>query len=156
MDTSELYIKMCEKAKKDLGFPGLSTTICNIYAVYLPRFFCPKCNKEKKEHIKYCSKCGAAIIEKWGYEIEESNYQRNSEYYFPIWRQDQLQEMLEKPIGFVVDSYWNWMNSWINDNDFYLEDWYPQTAEQILLAALMQVKFNKKWNGEDWEEIKTG
>lgn len=69
-------------------------------------------------------------------------------------RQDQLQEMLEFPVGSFNDNFWdaladlyNWSfkGSWRK-----FEHYIPLSMEQLWLAFVMKEKYDKVWNGEDW------
>ncbi len=118
MDTSESYIKMCEKA----------TEIQKLERVIPDRVF------------KVCET-----------------------YPYQIWlpRQDQLQEMLDTDIFKILDRFISWIGNWdceINDycvlNGFRLEIEEYKSMEQLWLAFVMKEKYNKVWNGKDWEVIK--
>jgi len=146
MDTTETYIKMCEKAEEiqkdwyaDCGdyirltkpdkrvvliieHPAKSIVKPN----WLMRVVFPKCSGDNTDY-KYI---------KGG-----------------IWlpRQDQLQEMVldywwgnEQPqnnISVMLQKFWWWLN-----------DACPnfQSMEQLWLAYVMKEKHNKTWNGKEW------
>jgi len=69
-----------------------------------------------------------------------------------IWlpRQDQLQEMLRIDgtmlLTQVKDKYA--MECWINKNEYSFE---RDSFEQLWLAFVMKEKYNKEWNGKDWQ-----
>jgi hypothetical protein len=84
-------------------------------------------------------------------------------------RQDQLQEMISnfyheqeqyKDMSQPeIFGFWNF-ESWMEKK--YTKEpglgHFPtetfNTLEQCLLGCVMQLKYNKKWNGQDWEEMK--
>jgi hypothetical protein len=71
-----------------------------------------------------------------------------------IWlpRQDQLQEMMDDFHGWGLVAILN-IGGW--DDKFNKENMDKfNTAEQFWLGFVMFHKFNKQWNGQDWEEMK--
>lgn len=98
---------------------------------------------------------GESIEKGWEFIVGKPDdysepFEKEKSYIF-LPRQDQLQEILGKTIQFVNDQYFGWMANWVVSNDLYLEEWYPQSTEQILLAALMKEKFNKTWDADKKE-----
>lgn len=72
---------------------------------------------------------------------------------FQIFRQDQLQEMIWDYIGFplgIIEELDKNCN--IITTQFVVDDYYKnfKSMEQLILAYLMERKFNKTWNGEEW------
>ena len=74
-----------------------------------------------------------------------------------IWlpRQDQLQDILdldEKPYYLVRDFYKS-MTKWeFRDGEYANDDFLQFTSiEQLWLIFVMREKFNKTWNGTDWQ-----
>lgn len=74
-----------------------------------------------------------------------------------IWipRQDQLQGMIDwedrgsyilSMMCFQIDEFYNTCGKWVQEDS--------TSMEQLWLAFVMKEKFNKIWNGKDWEEIK--
>ena len=135
MDTSEQYIKMCEKAKEiqkshkwELG---------SFY--YMPK---------DGECAIYSSKCReysrfATISDGEEFALDDPF----------IWlpRQDQLQEMLVFPSGTFKDNFWTalfCLNEWGFESKFI--DYIPMSMEQLWLAFVMKGKYNKVWTGEEW------
>lgn len=134
MDTSETHIKMCEKAKE-----------------------IQDSNSAYGRHPDVVAEYGCTV-NKFG-----------DWFWHNIWlpRQDQLQEM--------VDPYKNELNSeWHSGIKVYdllrvfvgfcsgdeYEMGFPTayvekfaSMEQLWLAFVMKEKYNKVWNGEDWEDV---
>ncbi len=134
MDTSEQYIKMCERVPKiQEGHEwedGDSVTSVTDDAVYV-----------------YCDQCDA----EYGGLTD------------PIWllRQDQLQAMVREwlresgghtDISDVV--LLAILSTWVKDNARQLMDvsLNKGTFEQLWLAFIMKEKYGKVWDGENWEE----
>ena len=146
MDTSETYVKMCEKAEE----------------IQVGHKF------QLGDYYKYHSGwCVEAIGVYHGDDIEVENLGNNSAspqarcpkghiQYLWLPCQDQLQAM--------AFSYWDEIG---NDNytlhtffnDFiewdYRHNEYPceifKSFDQLWLAFVMKEKYNKVWNGEDWQ-----
>lgn len=127
MDTSETYIKMCKKAEKIQGHsPGAGDYYISGYGdlVILPM----------EKHIKgFCTyECLYLIGEE-------------DEVWLP--RQDQLQEMLGKPLPELSAEF----NAW-ESSPYFLNrrSWVFSSMEQLWLAFVMLERFGKIWDGEDW------
>ena len=138
MDTSEIYIKMCEKAEE------IQKTHILIYsdlcvAWYTGEFYEPK---------------GYRI----GYYLQDNLVKRidSNETFVKqtlIWlpRQDQLQEMVKREykespqagLWYVFQKFVTYRIVNIEEDD--LPSW-----EQLWLAFCMVEKFKKVWNGEEW------
>ena len=127
MDTSETYIKMCEKAE-EIQAQNNSTTIHK----YL-------------KHGDYSYWNGVTVICSKDYDLFLSQFDR------VIWlpRQDQLQEMVH------IDSsglrlVWRFYD-WLRDYDVSPEQIETyDSMEQLWLAFVMKKHFSKIWNGDDW------
>ncbi len=126
MDTSETYVKMCEKAGEIQQ------------------------NWDRQKGDWYTDPFWNNTKQKddWNIYVLESNEQYLFQPRF-TWlpRQDQLQEMMK--------TFWDCTNENLRDGfiDFMHEkplDWEMWTNEELWLALVMEVKFNKIWNGEDW------
>ena len=104
---------------------------------------------EDKEYIKMCKSAsknlptvaptiGLPDGELFYYSYNHTLYKMDG-WLFPLYRQDQLQEMLE-----------------MYDPEDLMEELqasrksFQATIEQTLLAILMYVEHNKIWNGEEW------
>ena len=136
MDTSIEYINMCTKAIEV---------------------------QERWQHLPgdffTTGYCEVATISQWNtipphdYSIINNDHETLERETPLAWlpKQDQLQELLfevwngsislQIKIGYITDFF-----------DTYNED-QIKTMEQVWLALLMKERYNKLWNGEDWEEI---
>ena len=121
MDTSEQYIKMCEKAEE--------------IQVY----------KTHRQTDMYLHKGIDGDEVMAGYNLA---YVANS-IWLP--RQDQLQEMvgLIDGVNYHYQDLERHFYEWINRHDYKWRH-YTATAEQLWLAFVMKEKYNKVWNGENW------
>jgi len=122
MDTSETYIKMCEKAEEIQGLRPMS---------------------QRWEMGDYVSE---------GYTRWTIAEGKMGRCFADIWlpRQDQLQEMLPEYIaksGFVPSLAAHFAD-FVCSTDLYP---LPFTSfEQWWLAFVYKQKYNKVWNGEEW------
>lgn len=144
MDTSESYIKMCEKAEE-------------IQAQWL--------NHDTEGDFAVSTKTIEGYNGFWELKANEVMIVGNdSEYDLTIeqqadidetgaiWlpRQDQLQEM----VGVNWVRTLNDFGWWVNDNS--ADEWsfdnvlFWGSMEQLWLAFVMKEKYNKVWNGTDW------
>ena len=125
MDKSETYIKMQDNARK----------------------FLPKWVPQDGDY--FCCR-GEVYIYQNLYMGSENN-----EDCFPLYRQDQLQEMIVFPHKADIPNA-----SMPRRLARYIADWYdnyPQaywftSMEQLWLAFVMKEKYNKVWNGNEWTE----
>jgi len=124
MDTSEQYIKMCEKAVEIQGL----RTVGKHYKLGDYYFW--------EDHINLAYGNGETV----GIE-----YRYADETWLP--RQDQLQEM-------IIDKFKNTGFSAIESLVFkFYKSFEADTEmsmEQLWLAFVMKEKYNKSWNGEGW------
>ena len=144
MDVSPIYIKMCEKAEEIQS-------------------------SRREEHNKDTGKWQAGDFWTTLFEVNKGNKftfvvpaYRDAWADLPhyihhpiecIWlpRQDQLQEMANKPI----DELWCDFSAWVDIRairgmgDYRLREY--KSFEQLWLAFVMWQKYNKMWNGETWE-----
>jgi len=152
MDTSETYIKMCEKATeiqslKPQPEDGNPYSPKEFDRDYVSFFYLPE--EGRVEVLKWDNDEGRPII--GGY-----NDDRDGAIWLP--RQDQLQEMVEVPESSItsriewllidlVSEYTTW-----DDSDQTVGMHIPvfKTFEQLWLAFVMKEKYGKDWNGEDW------
>ena len=122
-DTSETYLKMCEAAWPDLKEydrehgPLFSRRLRMMYGLD-----------------------GKAVM--WAYEVNTSNSDRA----YPLWEQDQLQEMYGS-----FDNCMDAIDRWDAESDLRYD--YPNCTsfEQIWLALVMKEKFTKVWEGDKWK-----
>ena len=120
MDRTETYIKMCEKAWPELKEHNILFSR-NLRMLYVLD--------------------GKVVL--WRDEINTSN----SDKAFPLWEQDQLQEMvknIECTITYHTEPSIHW------ELGFY--ELAFDTAEQLWLAFVMKEKFGKVWNEGDWRK----
>ena len=129
MDTTETYIKMCEKADAEIqgrvpqegDYFSLCTNI--------------KCTTYRKESHK--KDTGVILI--------CGHYEANI-HHGDIWlpRQDQLQE-IAKDMAVSERKLAVYFGRWC-------EDWgdFQFSLEKLWLAFVMKEKYNKIWNGEGW------
>lgn len=123
MDTSETYVKMCEKAEeiqklRDHLFEG-ADWITSKGGFY---FFGP-------------------------YEVPAILIRNLGEIWLP--RQDQLQEMIRDKMSVPVMIYCLSLLLELR-NISYLKTIDVNSMEQLLLALVMKERYDKVWNGEDW------
>ena len=122
MDRSETYIKMCEKARK-----------------FLPEWI-------PQEGDPFCCR-GEVYIYQDLYMGSEKN-----EDCFPLYRQDQLQEMVDLPLVAKIENFAKYASDTLDP--YFAEDRQEFTSmEQLWLAFAMKEKYKKVWNGEEWIAI---
>ena len=124
MDTTAKYIKMCEKAWPIIGKPD-----------YIPTT--------------------GRYIDGEPYEVDEFGYYWwRSEFFdrVPLYRQDQLQEMLPEmePLHDKLSQLDNF-HIWTERNLSYV-DTFRASMEQLWLAFVMHEKYGKAWDDkkEEW------
>lgn len=153
MDTSPEYIKMCEMAKEIQK--GWHPNQGDFYTLGVkkdgtPAIYVLGC------HWKECDGCKC--------EVEDC---REDCTWLP--RQDQLQKIVDN-LKTTPSSMFLSISEWAEDpygfgsmpfpkQQKQLRQWKKyinslRTAEQLWLAFVMKEKFNKVWNGEDWEKVK--
>ena len=130
MDTSKEYIKMCEKAFSDIGEAVLYKDILsNLWSIKL---------KDGRKFVYNTSeqRLKPRTDERWG---------RTNDW-FPIYRQDQLQEMVrqgnELPFE-MIGRMFRWASK---GNILFVKN----SMEQLWLAFVMKEKYNKTWSEEKW------
>jgi hypothetical protein len=149
MDTTEKYIKMCEKAEEiqQLEPKEYGANFGNWYWEITINVKCPTC--KSYDSGVYCSQCGSKLI------IEETGYitvgeSASEKQYIWLPRQDQLQEMvLSVPAQHSPRKYWNSIHVefvGIPEIDSF-SSW-----EQLLLVFVMHKKYQKTWNNvkQEW------
>jgi len=136
MDTSETYIKMCEKATEIQALaPSMQTRI------------------HLSMNIFNCStKDDSAFF--WCMDTFEDDDLGNSVLTdtVAIWlpRQDQLQKMVFGVSGDIQGQVWK-LYEFVTDNRATCPR--VSSMEQLWLAFVMQEKYSKQWMGEEWVEI---
>lgn len=128
MDTTKEYIKMCEKAFKDIGFikqprRELHNRLKNLYATFADNFLISQFDPPKKG-------------------------------YFQLYFQDQLQEMIrDKKVTHNCESEMSIPGLLNLAVSCYESKNYGFSSFEILwLSVVMSRKYQKTWNGGDWEE----
>lgn len=160
MDTSEIYIKMCEKA---VGIQALRQWS------YFDNSLFKETRQGNYEEGDYIWADGEIYLiggdcydisegSKYGLKISSAGYCEGDDFNVKkvIWlpRQDELQEMINfRPNG--IYGFWEFIrgewNPYSESYDTYLSE-YLTSMEQLWLAFVMKEKYNKIWNGEDWVE----
>ena len=145
MDTSETYIKMCEKAEE----------IQNDY------------NKDNWKEWDYCyCELMKKIVVISGYEVDAGYYGHGLGWDNKligqtegcegqgkhIWlpRQDQLQEMLSQHSLWSKTLAFEFFLRKEGSYDIKSYAFQFTSMEQLWLAFVMEEKYNKVWNGENW------
>lgn len=121
MDISTKYLKMCEKAYPDLGEPVMDIQFPTTYAI-----------KAKADSGYF-------------FETELHEMQLRRDEWFPVYSQDQLQEMVESSM----------MGKYIMCGS-YLQDAIERdmpSFEELWLRIVMLKNYRKKWDDETetWE-----
>ncbi len=134
MDTFKTYVKMCEKAEKiQEGWNPREGDFFERSEVELQWNETEGYNARVEIRQVRCFSKDLSIP---GTLIPE-----------PVWlpRQDQLQDMINKDPFKLHAGF----DSFIFDSKGSM-DW-AQSMEQLWLAYTMKEKFNKVWNGEEWD-----
>jgi len=130
MDTSEKYIKMCEKAQKDI-------------------------NKKEELWDWYYDKESDTIEVVVRLNTDHpmgNNYHKDE---IPLYRQDQLQEMLVPTDAIaLIDELNGFILHHIEDRNLGIRK--HRTLEQLWLAFVMYEKYQKEWDDEKEEWVKPG
>ena len=138
MDTSKTYIKMCEKADEIQNEWKPQEGDCCVEKQYpdIPLFLF--------EDVR-----GWGFITARGWEEDDIFSQKES-----IWlpHQDQLQAMLNMSVSKAEREFHAAYVSW----DIGAEEEKDNTWEQLWFALVMERKYNKIWDGEDWKEVERG
>ncbi|OPY72522.1 MAG: hypothetical protein A4E63_01202 [Syntrophorhabdus sp. PtaU1.Bin050] len=122
MDTSPEYIKMCEKAEE-----------------------IQKDHEPHRWDLYYCDMNDLVYDYGTGFGPDGSDM-HSCDIWLP--RQDQLQDMLTwdrayYPLSVLQD----YVRTMLQKRDYYKQF---LSMEQLWLALVMEEKFNKTWNGEEW------
>ncbi len=138
MDTSETYLTMCEKARKYLlkkkqWDDGELWEDGELYAYAINEEDCPF--KYSDVRLVYCC---------------ENQPKPDA---IPIYRQDQLQEILYGNAGVMLaytlsKDIFNFAKSLGRK---HIQRYQFHSMEQLWLAFVMRECYQKKWNGIDWE-----
>jgi len=163
MDTSEKYIKMCEKAGEIQDFKKLP---CDS-GVDIEResFYV---SKEDGQYWRLCPESYVFNTTVQGYvsakprfgckvQKREIIWKANEVIWLP--RQDQLQEMLSRANTYhLSETFFNWFHNKIVDKDFFKFVFVEPTAslEQIWFMYVMEEKHGKIWDNSKEEWVKDG
>jgi len=102
----------------------------DIETIYRPVF-------SRRRRMLYTN--GAKSVCRWDDVVNTSNYK----HWWPLYEQDQLQEMVGEGIA-----------DWAGGIEcFYHNGEYPYECswEMFWLCYVMDKKFNKTWNGKEWQ-----
>jgi len=128
MDTTLKYTKMCEEAWKDLKREIELDNIVSYRYTY-------------DDYVHKGIGSYFHIAEYW--QIKEENKSKfDFDYIFVLWKQDQLQKMVDwSAFTYIVST------QACQINDFYntLEE-VPDSMEELWLAFVMSKNYFKKWN----------
>lgn len=133
MDTTETNIKMCEKARKYL--PKWKPAPGDFYAAY--RSF-------QGNHL--------TLVVSMNCDVDNLGIPK----IFPLYRQDQLQEMIsfwtDNPVEQALKFAQGVYSLPLLENTERKQRYYFQftSMEQLWLAFVMKEKYNKVWNGDVW------
>lgn len=147
MDTSETYIKMCEKAEEIQGIGDKYWDKFSIGCWHSPNHVRCKGHFEYWHMAyKYCPVCGKQLEITPEYSIC-SRREGDDNIWLP--RQDQLQAMYGN-MSDCLSAIYRWEET-SSIGDYYCYDYDLFTSlEQLWLAFVMKEKYNKTWNGEEW------
>ena len=177
MDTIETFILMCEKAEE---IQALRTIAINYGGSWPKKWDVEgRSISTSPEDIEDNFQDGDVIVldgevyvigttiyhpQRWCYPDKTGHYELplvgydegdGINYTLLVWlpRQDQLQEMIEKPEDFIG----NWpviltekMLEWQKEEHYGIYHW-GESFEQLWLAFVMKEKYNKVWDGEKWQ-----
>ena len=148
MDTTEVFIKMCEKADLDWSPKFGDNVYCKstneigiVRSVYK--------DYSNKEWICFSS-------ENKGKDGGVFEFNAPKDSYIPLWRQDQLQDKVRRKLLHTdaIGAVWKLYNAvGTNRISSYAR---LSSLEQIWLAFVIKEEFSKIWDGEGWikEEVK--
>ena len=141
MDTSETYIKMCEKA----------TRIWNSWQYQIGDYvvFRDAARFDKPLNVRLVSHVNNAGTIFLNGDHEFQSYEQEKLY--PIPRQDQLQEMA-RDTGYDIYTHklfddLEWMMSY---PEHFSKSHTANSKEQLWLVYVMRKKYGEVWNGEEW------
>lgn len=140
MDTTEVYVKMCEKAEEIQR--SWNHTGGDVFFIKEGEFIFG----EPAEGGWVANE--GDVVYSSSYEFPENGESTNKYYHdLYIWlpRQDQLQEMCWT----LTDTKWTPFFALTVARDFANEHPF-QTMEQLWLAFVMKEKYGKVWSGEEW------
>ena len=165
MDTTEIYIKMCDCPEiQELWKPSIGDYMLRKYTVFgepLDSQVWP--GREQREEISILH-YHTSIPQYWSAVTPEGEPRTVS---FPdsskmfkatsIWlpQQDQLQKMLNQPIGKIICTFGLWYSAMLEVATLSLNDilFFKTSMEQLWLAFVMREKYNKTWVDNKWAKM---
>lgn len=147
MDTSEEYIKMCEKVHL---WDERELLEGDYYAYLKPKIGKSWCLKTRQRHIdENLPAVVCTLTMNRENEVRHHFIEDIERCWLP--RQDQLQEMIETRFAWEK---LNQFNCWFDDEVYVrgMLQFDNSSMEQLWLAFIMKEEHNKLWNGEDWVE----
>lgn len=148
MDTSETYIKMCEKAEEIQAIADEHWDEFSMSCWHSPNHVqCKGHFSDWHMAYKYCPVCGKALKITPEYSFCH-RFLDDDTTWLP--RQDQLQEMV---IGKV--EMWTTAITGLHNLAKFAETIEFGSMEQLWLAFVMKEKYSKVWNGDEWVSTST-
>lgn len=140
MDTTEVFKEMCEKADLD----------------WIPKFgdivYCKSTNETGIVRSVYKDYSGKEWVcfstENKDEGVFEFSAPKDS--YIPLWRQDQLQDMVRSKLTYTdaIGAVWKLYNAvGVNRSSSYAK---LNSLEQIWLNFVMEEKYSKIWDSKEW------
>lgn len=133
MDTSETYIKMCQKARELQRLWKCSGGDYFVDTVTFP-------------HEQFVEMVGGHSP-KWEYDDDEYSYPMHQERSFWLPRQDQLQEMVKPRVFGDASQLIRWAYSY---HESMWRQFQYESTEQFWLMFVMRENYRKLWSGQDW------
>lgn len=137
MDTSKEHIKMCEES--DLPWNCRVGDYCSIDRKTVELIVEGESHQDRDTGVW----SGILVTDKGNtYALDEV---------YPVFRQDQLQDMINgTPIGYIKVLYNN-IYGVINPQELGFQYWEKfNSMEQLWLAFVMYELYKKKWDGNQW------
>ena len=136
MDTSKEYVSMCEMA--DLDWDGEIGVCCSIDGETIVTIIDAEWHQDMT--------CGS-----WDGKLSVTGHKEIvfADGVIPIYRQDQLQEMMKDKHYSPGRTTHHFLTSFIVWYQ-YKTSFHPDSMEQLWLSFLMKELYKKTWNGKDW------
>lgn len=130
---------MCEKEKKDLSIkPSQGDFVANLSAFGGTYIFVNYLYQPKETSNEWHLLC--------------DDY--SPDYLVPLYREDQLQEMVKWDWSLICDHYKDgdqyFLKLFENRETDLVWVFNDDSPEKVLLSGVMKEKFGKVWDGEDW------
>lgn len=152
MDKSEKYILMCEKFNKIISphetclYPGDIAYSKQFGIGYVTRW---------EAYLNHCeTQYEAVFFDGYGIKLFDHTGDFFCGELEKLWRQDQLQELVDSNNAYTLHKEFV---AWMDKNQD--EDWLIRmrfSSEQLWLAYLCTEKYNKVWDGSDWQPAGEG